>query len=104
MVSIEPMREPVSFLYRDEHAVVVDKPSGLAVHRGWAAERDVMMFRVRDAIGTRVYPVHRRDRGASGAFVLALDPVSARALCEEFAAGRVAKRYLALVRGVPAPH
>jgi tRNA pseudouridine65 synthase len=82
--------------------VVVDKPSGIAVHRGWAAERDVMMARVRDALGAWVYPVHRLDRGASGALVFALDPEAARLLGDQWAAGQVSKRYLALVRGVPA--
>lgn len=97
------MSDAIDILYRDDHLVVVAKPSGLAVHRGWAAERDVVMTRVRDAIGAWVYPVHRLDRGASGALVFALDPATARALCDDLATGRVHKRYLALVRGVPAP-
>jgi tRNA pseudouridine65 synthase len=59
------------------------------------------MTRVRDAIGARVYPVHRLDRGASGALAFALTTDAARALCAAFAAGAVDKRYLALVRGVP---
>jgi tRNA pseudouridine65 synthase len=89
-------------LYRDEQVVVVDKPSGLAVHRGWAAERDVAMVRVRDAIDRKVYPVHRLDRGTSGVLVLALTSESAAVMAEAFASGRVLKCYLALVRGVAA--
>jgi tRNA pseudouridine65 synthase len=97
------MSQAIALLYQDAHVVVVDKPSGLAVHRGWAAERDVVMTRVRDALGTWVYPVHRLDRGASGVLLFALHPAAARVLCDDFAAGRVSKHYLALVRGVPAP-
>jgi tRNA pseudouridine65 synthase len=93
---------PLRLLYRDEHVVVADKPAGLSVHRGWDRERDVAMVRVRDTLGQRVYPVHRLDRGTSGVLVLALCPASAAALAEAFAAGRVDKRYLALVRGVAA--
>jgi tRNA pseudouridine65 synthase len=93
---------PLRLLYRDEHVVVVDKPAGLAVHRGWAPERDVAMVRVRDALGLRVYPVHRLDRGTSGVLVLALSPEAAAAMAESFAKGLVHKCYLALVRGVPA--
>ncbi|NLY95451.1 MAG: pseudouridylate synthase [Myxococcales bacterium] len=90
-----------AFLFRDEWIVAVDKPSGVAVHRGWAAEPDVMLARVRDAVGAYVYPVHRLDRGASGVLLFALDPETARALGDAFTAQRVHKRYLALVRGVP---
>lgn len=93
---------PLRLLFRDEHVVVADKPAGLSVHRGWDSERDVAMVRVRDALGQRVYPVHRLDRGTSGVLVLALSAASAAALAEAFAGGRVDKRYLALVRGVPA--
>src|SRR5690349_17443252 len=89
-------------LYRDDALVVVNKPAGLAVHRGWAGERDVVMSRLRDQLGAWVWPVHRLDRGASGALAFALSPASAAQLGAAFEARRVAKTYLALVRGVPA--
>lgn len=88
-------------LYRDDDLVVVNKPSGLLVHRGWANDRVVAMTEVRDALGQWVYPVHRLDRGASGALAFALSPAAAAAVCQAFAAGRVDKHYLALVRGIP---
>jgi tRNA pseudouridine65 synthase len=88
-------------LYRDESVVVVDKPAGLAVHRGWARERDVALTRVADVLGLRPFPVHRLDRGTSGALLFALGREAARALGAAFSAGLVRKRYLALVRGVP---
>jgi tRNA pseudouridine65 synthase len=91
----------LTLLYQDEHLVAVDKPSGMLVHRGWARDRVVAMTAVRDRIGRRVYPVHRLDRGTSGVLLFALDPATARALQERFQDGRVEKRYLALVRGVP---
>jgi tRNA pseudouridine65 synthase len=88
-------------LYRDEHLVVADKPAGLAVHRGWAPERDVAMVRVRDALGVHVYPVHRLDRGTSGTLVFALSSEVASLFAQLFATGAVEKTYLALVRSVP---
>jgi tRNA pseudouridine65 synthase len=88
-------------LYRDDDLVVVDKPAGLLVHRGWAADRDVVMTRVRDQLGAWVYPVHRLDRGASGALILALSRDAARAVGDAFCAGRVRKSYIAVVRGDP---
>jgi tRNA pseudouridine65 synthase len=97
--------DALTILYRDEHLVVVDKPSGLLVHRTIIAA-DASRFavqQVRDQLGQRVYPVHRLDRGASGALMFALDPGTARALAAAFAGERVRKVYLALVRGWPAP-
>jgi tRNA pseudouridine65 synthase len=46
--------------------------------------------------------VHRLDRGASGVVLFALDPATAAVLQRQFRAGTVAKRYIAVVRGVPA--
>lgn len=91
----------MEIVYQDDALVAVDKPPGLAVHRGWAAEDDVAMIRVRDRIGAWVYPVHRLDRGASGVLLFALTPEAARRIGEAFAAGEIGKRYTALVRGVP---
>lgn len=92
---------PLTLLYRDNELVAVDKPSGLAVHRGWAPERDVAMTWVRDQLGIHVFPVHRLDRGTSGVLLFALSSDHAKKLCESFAAGQCRKTYLALVRGVP---
>jgi tRNA pseudouridine65 synthase len=90
-------------LFVDADVVVVDKPSGLLVHRGWANDDDVAMFRVRDMLGAHVYPVHRLDRGTSGALLFARSPEAAAALSRSFESRQVDKRYLALVRGAPPP-
>jgi tRNA pseudouridine65 synthase len=92
---------PLRLLFRDEHLVVADKPAGLAVHRGWAPERDVAMTRVRDAVGAHVFPVHRLDRGTSGTLVFALSAEIAAALSQLFVTREVEKTYLALVRSIP---
>jgi tRNA pseudouridine65 synthase len=93
--------DPLPILFLDDHLVVVNKPSGLLVHRGWGAESDVAMFRVRDQLGAHVYPVHRLDRGASGALLFARTKQAAAALATAFERQEVDKRYLALVRGTP---
>lgn len=88
-------------LYLDPHLVVVNKPAGLLVHRS-AIDRHETRYalqEVRDRIGRRVYPVHRLDKPTSGALLFALSPDVARAMTEQFAAGAVRKRYLAVVRG-----
>jgi tRNA pseudouridine65 synthase len=92
---------PLRILWRDDYLVVADKPAGLAVHRGWAPERDVAMTRVRDAIGAHVFPVHRLDRGTSGVLVFALSAEVAGAFGQLLGTAAVEKTYLALVRSVP---
>jgi tRNA pseudouridine65 synthase len=91
----------IDLLFVDSHIVVANKPSGLLVHRGWANDDDVALFRVRDALGERVHPVHRLDRGTSGALLFARTACAASVLCRAFEEGLVDKRYLAVVRGVP---
>lgn len=90
------------FIYRDDDLAVINKPAGMLVHRGWARERVVAMTWVRDQVGAHVYPVHRLDRSASGVLVFALHRDAARGILAAFSERRVAKRYVALVRG-PAP-
>ena len=95
---------PLSILYQDANCVVVDKPSGMIVHRGWANDERDLMRLTRDTVGRYVYPLHRLDRGASGAVLFALDEHAARTLNRGFADGTIDKRYLALTRGHPPEH
>lgn len=96
------MSDPLRILHQDEHLVAVHKPAGLLVHRTALArgEREFLLQRLRDQLGQRVYPVHRLDRPTSGVMLLALTPEVATRLTEAFAERRVAKRYLAVVRGI----
>ncbi|MFC0267267.1 pseudouridine synthase [Kushneria aurantia] len=92
----------IPILYRDDHLVVVHKPSGALVHRSAMARHAgrVMLQTLRDQLGQRVYPVHRLDRPTSGALLFALDDDTASALNRQFREHRVDKRYLAVVRGI----
>jgi tRNA pseudouridine65 synthase len=51
----------LSILYRDASLLAVNKPSGLAVHRGHARERIAVLQLARAGAGRWVYPVHRLD-------------------------------------------
>lgn len=89
-------------VHQDEHVVAVDKPSGLAVHKGWASDPSYALDQTRALVGRRVYPIHRLDRGTSGLLLFALSKESLRAFQQCFAADaeqRIEKRYLAIVRG-----
>jgi len=94
-------RAALPVLYKSPALVAVDKPAGLAVHRGQSHDAVHALELVRDQVGCYVYPVHRRDRGRSGVLVFARTKDAARAQSEAFEQGVVTKRYLALVRGVP---
>lgn len=89
-------------LHCDARCVAVDKPSGIATHRGWDDSEDALLQRVRDTVGAYVHPIHRLDRGASGIVLFALDRDAARALSDAWATAD--KRYLAITRGHPPPH
>lgn len=93
-----PQSLPV--LYRDDALLVVDKPSGLLVHNGWARERVTALTLARKAAGHYVFPIHRLDRATSGVLVFALSSEIARAAQESLASAETTKRYLALVRGI----
>lgn len=96
--------ETLPILHRDERLVVVDKPSGLLVHRS-PIDRHETRFALqilRDQLGQRVYTIHRLDKGTSGALAFGLDPDTAREYSHLFARREVRKTYVALVRGWPA--
>jgi tRNA pseudouridine65 synthase len=95
---------PLQILYQDDSCAVVDKPSGMIVHRGWANDERDLLRVTRDALGRYVYPLHRLDRGASGAVLFALNEEAARTLNRSFADASIGKRYLALTRGHPPEH
>ncbi|MCA9518016.1 MAG: pseudouridylate synthase [Myxococcales bacterium] len=90
----------VALIHRDEALVVANKPSGLAVHRGWAKDDAYLMTIVRDLVGAWVFPIHRLDRATSGVVLFGLTPEDAEAVQAQIRARAVDKRYLALVRGV----
>lgn len=87
-------------LFRDSHLLIVNKPSGLLTHRGWANDRDNALTRARSIAGTYVYPAHRLDRATSGVLVFGLSQATASALGAQLEAGAFGKRYIALVRGI----
>ena len=98
----ECVSPPLRILYRDEHLVAVDKPAGMAVHRSRQhPDTEVLLQRLRDQLGRRVWPVHRLDPPTSGLVLFALDPETAQVLGRQFRDREVEKRYLAVVRGWP---
>ena len=93
----------LELLYRDDVLVIVNKPSGIAVHKGMDRSSDNVLTRLRRQLHAWVWPVHRLDRATSGVLVFGLNEEAAAALGGLFARGEVKKHYLAWTRGIPDP-
>lgn len=93
--------EELEIIYQDQYLVVINKPSGLLVHRSLIDRRETRFAIqiLREQIGQYVYPVHRLDKPTSGVLVFALSKEIARALSEQIVAHGFHKEYLAVVRG-----
>ncbi len=87
-------------LHHDEQLLVVNKPSGVAVHRGWSSDRVTLVRLARTVAGRLVYPAHRLDRGTSGVMVFTFSSELATAVQTEFQSRRAKKVYICIVRGV----
>ena len=91
----------LEILYKDEHLVAINKPSGLLVHKSMVDRHEIFfaMKMLRDQIGQWVYPIHRLDKPTSGVLLFALDSETARLMSEQFSESKIQKTYIAVVRG-----
>jgi len=80
--------------------LAVDKPAGVPVIPGRTQDGPLpLQQQLERALGKRLWVVHRLDRDTSGVLLFATTAAAHRALSMAFEAGRIHKRYLALVRG-----
>ncbi len=102
---------PVSVIYEDAHLLVVDKPSGIAVHPGPGHVDDTLVngllkrFPELSDVGNSDRPgvVHRLDLDTSGLLLFARTPESYVALGEAMRKREIKRTYTALVHGHVAP-
>lgn len=100
-VRIEPVEYPLEVLWEDEHAVVINKPSGIGTVPDTRAGDTALLGGVYHIIGTRPFVVHRLDRATSGAIILAKSNPAAKWIGHQFEHRRIKKEYLAVVDGTP---
>ena len=87
-------------IYEDKRILVVNKPTGMAVHGGSGVSHGVVeLLRHARSDLKDVALVHRIDRETSGCLVLAKRRSALRELHERFRNNQVEKNYLALVAG-----
>ena len=87
-------------LFEDDALLVVDKPSGVAVHGGSGVSFGVIeQLRSARPQAKFLELVHRLDRETSGVLLLAKKRSALTALHEQMREGKTDKRYLTLVKG-----
>jgi tRNA pseudouridine65 synthase len=93
----------IPILFQDEQIIVVDKPTGLAIHKNDFMPHDAPYLTklLGEVTGKWIYNVHRLDAKTSGVMVLAFSPEMAKELTLQFERKEVAKKYIALVQGNP---
>ena len=90
-------------IYRDGLMLVIDKPAGLAVHRGPKGGESLEDYFDALRFGLPRPPAlaHRLDRDTSGCLVLGRHRKALAALGRLFKSGRIGKSYWAVVAGGP---
>ena len=95
------MTEKLEIIYKDEYIVVINKPSGLLVHKSMIDKNETRyaMKILRNQLQKWVYPIHRLDKPTSGILIFALDSKTANLLSLEFKNHNIEKTYIAIARG-----
>lgn len=89
-----------AILYENEEFLVINKPSGLAVHGGSGLRYGLIeALRAGEPKYADVELVHRLDRGTSGCLLLARHRPALRELHELLRMHEIEKTYMALLRG-----
>lgn len=87
-------------VYEDERLLVLDKPSGMAVHGGSGIRHGVIeLLRAQRPQAKFLELVHRLDRDTSGLLLIAKKRSALRELHEMLREGRIHKNYLTLLAG-----
>lgn len=92
-----------AIIHRDDHLIVLNKPTGLAVQGGTRSERhlDGLLDALRFGYADRPRLVHRLDKETSGVLVIARTPAAAALLTRAFRDKTTRKIYWALTVGRP---
>lgn len=87
-----------SILFEDADLMVINKPSGIAVHGGSGIHWGLIeLVRSMRPLAKRIELVHRLDRDTSGCIILAKKASVLKALHEQMRENKFDKRYLALL-------
>jgi tRNA pseudouridine32 synthase / 23S rRNA pseudouridine746 synthase len=98
-----PEETRARLLYRDALMLVLDKPAGVAVHRGpkGGASLEDDFDALRFGLPRRPALAHRLDRETAGCLILGRHHKALETLGLLFKQGKIAKTYWAIVAGAP---
>ena len=108
--NLRPEDIPLKIIYEDSDLIVIDKPAGLVVHPGrgnWSGTLvNALLSHCGEDIRTLCHSnrpgiVHRLDKDTSGVMVTAKSERAMLSLSTQFSNRTVARRYHALIRGLP---
>lgn len=88
----------LNIFFEDEDFIIINKESGVLVHRGYANDDVTYVDLIRD-YGFFPYPLHRLDRQTSGLLIFAKTKKVASKMRGLFEEKKITKTYTALVRG-----
>ncbi|MER2553505.1 MAG: RluA family pseudouridine synthase [Thauera sp.] len=95
-----PVGKPLPVVFEDDALLIIDKPSGKAVHGGSGVSYGVIeQLRVQRPELRMLELAHRLDRETSGLLIVAKKRSALTVLHDMLREGRIEKRYLTLVPG-----
>lgn len=108
----EAQEMALAVVYEDDQLLVINKPAGLVVHPAPGNPDRTLVNALLAHCGAslagiggvrRPGIVHRIDKDTSGLMIVAKTDLAHQKLSADFAAHRLTRSYLAVVRGVPSP-
>lgn len=93
----------IPVVYQDEHLLVANKPSGIAVIPERSGPQTPNVQSILQQTYGPLWVVHRIDRGTSGLVCFARNEAAHKAISLQFQEHTVVKKYIALVRGHVTP-
>lgn len=97
--AIERINIEQAILYEDENMLIINKPTGLAVHGGSGVSFGLIELLRTTRADFSLELVHRLDRDTSGCVLVAKNPPMLRAMHKLFASRQINKIYHTIVKG-----
>ena len=99
-ISQEILEDPSAFIeYENENFIIINKPSGIAVHSGTNQKFDFLSSLRRAYKKNELSLVHRLDKNTSGCLLISKNYKSSSYLGKQFSQRGVRKKYYALLTG-----
>ena len=94
------LKDPSAFIeYENENFIIINKPSGIAVHSGTNQKFDFLSSLKRAYKQNELSLVHRLDKNTSGCLLISKNYKSSSYLGKQFSQRGVRKKYYALLTG-----